>query len=285
MLGKKVLNKLITAINENKSSDVINEYIDLVAESIAEISKLALFYTLPFDTISSIVKKVDFNEENDAPEILRYITAGTNRTHKNEAILLLNDFSADKLPNLTIDNIIGIVSEIKSSALLTKLGELQEEENHLLVRDYEGEISLLNREISSLKEKLAENQRTDEFPPVLNQPENYEPDMFTALSKGNILSVQYNVEKHHFDLNSTIKCYLKEENCQIILSKDKISRYDDYECTPLHICCISNQLKIVQYLCEKQNINKESKDEYGWTPYSVSRGKVREYLESIGIHH
>ena len=253
---KSVINRLITEINTKKREDVINAYIDVLADNIAEVAKQSLFYTLPINTISTVVQKVDFNEENDPLPLMRAITAGTNRSHKQESVLLLNAFSDDKLPPLTIEQIIGILSELKSSALLTKLGDLQEEENHLLVRDYEGEIAALRKEISqrdheiaSLKQKLAE---------ILPKPDDFEPDMFTALTNGKLTSVQYQMEQQGFDANSLIKCFYRFEKSEIKLSNTKVNNdWSEIELTPFHISCICNQVGIVQYLCEKQNTIKK----------------------------
>ena len=290
MKAKSVINKLIKAINDNKNEDVINTYIDVIADNIAEVAKQPLFYTLPFNTISAIVQKVDFNEENDPLPLMRAITAGTNKSHEKESVLLLNAFSDDKLPPLTIEQIIGILSELKSSALLTKLGDLQEEENQLLVPDYEGEITDLRKEISqrdheiaSLKQKLAEALPKDKFLPAKSKPDDFEPVMFTALTKGKLTSVKYQMEQQSFDANSLIKCFYKYENDEMKLSKTKVDNaWREIGLNPFHISCICNQVEVVQYLCEKQNINKEATDKYGKTGfiYACSKGhpEVVEYL-------
>ena len=156
MATKTVIKKLINAIKENKSEDNINMCVDIIAENIADAVKQTLFYSLPIETISSIVRKSNFSEENDPVSLVKTITERTNKSHGKEAILLLNDFSTEKLPPLNIDDIISIVSQFESSDLLSTLGTLHEDEKNLLVRDYDWEINKLKREIEERDQQIIE---------------------------------------------------------------------------------------------------------------------------------
>ena len=58
------------------------------------------------------------------------------------------------MPQLTIDDIIGIVSKFTKSELLTKLGELYEEEKNSLTPDYEYVIENLQKELQQKNEEI-----------------------------------------------------------------------------------------------------------------------------------
>ena len=127
MTTKSIISKLHDAIFAQESQDVINVYRELLIENITEASKEALFYSLPIEQITSIIKEVDFSNEDEIKEpflILRTIISKTSEYHGKESVQLLNDINVNKLPPLQIEDIIGLISNFSTSELLIKLYEL-----------------------------------------------------------------------------------------------------------------------------------------------------------------
>ena len=316
MNPKSILRKLNKAIAD-KNSDNIKFAEELIIENIEHIYKEPLFYSLPFDEISNIIKRIEFgnNDEVTEPfELLHTLLKKTSEVHEKEAVLLLNDLKIDNLPQLTIDEIISILSKFTKNELLTKLGELYTEEKSLLRPDYEHIIEEQNHEIAKLKEELqAKNKENNElkkqitehkdepkpkkktpltetlkeskFPPVTEKPSDFEPDVFIACMENKLSSIQYLFE-------------VQKENPD---KRDWLGR------TVLHLACELNNLPMVQYLCEVAKFNTEAKDQHGKTPLSTScdfmcyeiikylcevqkvnieevSEKERKYLESLGFH-
>ena len=296
MATKSIIKKLISAISDKKHQDAVKGYVDLIAENFTDAVKDPLFYTLPFDLISKVIKKVDFNQQDDPVKLMRAIAEGTSRNYKKEAILLLNDFTNDKLPPLTIDGIIRIISGFKNCELLTKLGELQEEEQCLLVRDYDGEIEMLKTEIKKLNAELEARGGTitqqknqtdrvplkDAFTPVKTKPVDYVQNIFKAITDKKLTSVQYlleveNISKEQTDMSGrtpfSVACQSGSlEIVQYLCEKQNVNKnaVDKSGRTGFHWACQGGNIEIVQYLCEKQNINKQAVDKEGITPFYLA---------------
>ena len=113
MSTKSIIKRLNKSINEKKSSDSIKGYTDILIETITDAAKEPLFYSLPFEHISNIIKRIEFNNENQISEpllLLQTLIEKTSEFHEKESVLLLNDIKIDQLPKLTIDDIIIILT-------------------------------------------------------------------------------------------------------------------------------------------------------------------------------
>ena len=140
MQTRSIIKKLNKVIVEKESQDEINNITDLIVEKITEAANEPLFYSLPFEQISNIIKKVEFSNEDKVKEpfiLLQTLIQRTSEVHEKEAVLLLNAIKVDKLPHLTLDDTIDIVSKFTKCEILTKLGKLNTEEKSLLEPDYE----------------------------------------------------------------------------------------------------------------------------------------------------
>ena len=73
------------------------------------------------------------------------------------------------------------------------------------------------------------------------------------------------------------------EIVQYLCEKQKINKdaQDSHEWTGFHWACANSCLNVVKYLCEKQHINKEEKDVFGKTGFDLSQGNVKRYLKSL----
>ena len=112
-MSTTLIEKLQKAINEKKSIDEIHIAEDVIIKNIANVANEPLFDSLPFDHISNIIKRIEFNNENQISEpllLLQTLIEKTSEFHEKESVLLLNDIKIDQLPKLTIDDIIIILT-------------------------------------------------------------------------------------------------------------------------------------------------------------------------------
>ena len=308
MTTKSFIEKLNKAIIERKSADVINGYADVIVENIIEASSEPLFYSLPIEQISTIIKKVEFankDEINDPIPLLQTLIQKTSEIHNEDAVLLLNGLKIDNLPSLLLDDIIGIVSKFTKCELLTKLGELYIEEKSLLRPDFsfmikqlEGEVTKLNQEIEEKDKKL--NALDMKLLPKKKLKITYSDiDIFEACRQDKLENVQYlwEVQKVNPETRTNggwtplhIACMYNHLDivrylCEI-MKADTRAR-NDYGETPLHTACSNGSLLVARYLCENLKVFKEPRDKWGKTPYYWAkynkRTDVVKYLESIGV--
>ena len=200
---RSTIQELINGIKENMDKSVINQHLQNIANNISTASKFATFYELPINVLSSIVNKVDFNKEDNPASLLKTIITGSSKSHKEEAIILLNTFTNDKLPDLTSEEIIDIISQFKSSALLTKLGRQNRDRKDYIWENqqlYE-ELQQYEQQIEELKNKFGQIQSEES-----NETESVS-DLFGAIQNGNLDQVRALTEEPDFDVNAKITCY------------------------------------------------------------------------------
>ena len=69
-MSTTLIEKLQKAINEKKSIDEIHIAEDVIIKNIANVANEPLFDSLPFDYISNIIKRIEFNNEDQISEPL-----------------------------------------------------------------------------------------------------------------------------------------------------------------------------------------------------------------------
>ena len=113
------------------------------------------------------------------------------------------------------------------------------------------------------------------FPPILQEPEHYEKDIFIACKKGEQKNVQWLVQNNKAVINE------KAEQTQ---SDQLYYKYD----TPLHVAALHGYLSIVQYLIIKAKADIEIKGAAQLTPlhYACEKGNLSivEFLVSSGAN-
>ena len=261
---RTLVKKLLKAIQDGKSQELIDDYLDTLMANAAETSNDLLFYSLPIEFISKFIRSIDFGNQQEQLELAKRILKETYKKHETDAIVLLKDFSIDKLPSMAMDEITELLSIFENNELLQKLCELHEEDKNRFdsidykkrIEDLENQVKEKNEEIAELKRQIAELTQPV-FEPVKTKPHNYESNMGTAIKQGKLTSVQYLIEQEKYDIKSS-------------------------SVAPLHLACTYGQLKIVQYLCQIQGIDVDEKDKQGTTPFykACANGKIDvvEYL-------
>ena len=108
---------------------------------------------------------------------------------------------------------------------------------------------------------------------IVTEDLTFEPDIFKACTTGKLTSVRYLIEKLNINPNQIVE-----------QAQPDINIYEGE--TPIHIAVKNVHLPIVQYLIEKQNIDKESKGQDEKTPLhyacEVDNLPIIEYLISNG---
>ena len=263
------LNELLQAINKNQSKEMISALERKVAEDIENSVGYDSFFNLPFENIFSIVSKISIYSASNYPNILANIIQRTAKAHQTEkeTLFLLYHIQGDQ--NLTVEDILFILSSFKEIELFRLLNDKYKEMEKSLEVDREYEItSQKNKEIGELKKQIEQleashstavvtkKQFEQRFPPIQKKPLFFESDLCKAVAKGKLDSVQYHIEK--------IETYI-DQKATANNEKYNISVGD----TPLHVGCKSLQFKIVQYLIEK-GANIEAKDYFQRTPLHVA---------------
>ena len=156
MTATELIQNLREAI-ENNNEARITEMENQISHIIGEVYELDSFYSLPLNSICSIVSKTDFIDENEPLTVLKTIIERTDAIYGENSHFLLKSIKNDSLPPIEMKDCIDILSKFKHIELCNKLSELQNEENQLLEVDKDYEIDQLRKEIETLR-----NQNDDE---------------------------------------------------------------------------------------------------------------------------
>ena len=145
---KSIIEELKKAIQEKREVET-KAFEALLHKNFSESVKEATFYSLPMNNILNIVKKVDFS--SISKNTLETLFANTSRNHPHESALLLHAIDIDEESLFTMNDIINILTQLKTCPLCVLLGQKSEEENLKPEIDYEHEIKQLKEEITKLK--------------------------------------------------------------------------------------------------------------------------------------
>ena len=231
-MRKNVIGKLHVLVNERGKQSKIDAFEEIIIDEIADTIEDEDFYSLPIEEIVKIIKKSEISEAS----VLIKLVSNTNKYKEAESPLILKAIESSKM---SFDDCVGIISCLKNCPICTRIDELYKAERSMPTIDYKKENENLRKEIIELK-KTQENK----FPHVTKKPEDFENNIFTAIDKGKLDSVQYHIEELHVDVEK------KSANGRSLLN------YASY----------CGRRKIVEYLAESRGANAESKDNNGNTP-------------------
>lgn len=250
-MRKAVIAKLDALLNEHGEKSKIDVLEETIADEIEDTIEDESFYSLPIEEIIKIVKKSRISE---AP-MLNKLVSSINKYNEEESPLILKAIEPNKM---TFDECIGIISCLKNCPICTRIGQLYRDESSISINDCQRENEDLKKEIIKLKEF-----QRNKFPPVTKKPNDFESDIFEAISKGKLDSVQYHIEQLHIDV--------EKKN-----TKGK---------SLLNYASFCGRRKIVEYLFESCGADVESKDANGVTPFSSTalKGNI-EFVEYLVEH-
>ena len=254
-MEKRIILKLRSLIETNGYQSNIDMCEDIIIGSIGRFVKEDEFYSLPTNEILELLGKSNIKNK----KLLPTIASKMNASKGKDAIQLLNVLNPD---GLAFESCISVISEIKSSPFLKKIGYLHAEDKGLVDIDYKGMIDDLRKKLNE-KESEYEILKNAIFPPVSEEPPQFISSLTEAAEKEDLESIQYNIEHFHVDVN-TKNLYGK---------------------TPINIAACNGNLEIVKYLFGICHANIEIKDNNGNTPINNASGKgnlsIVKYLHKV----
>ena len=277
MSVKEIVQNLEEEIKGENRKDIISGYEETLSKNVEELSKYEIFFNLPLNYVFSVISKVDFDsidEDDKIIEIIQNIVKNIINKHfeEKETIFILQSLNIKTIP-FSIEEIFSLLELIKNCPILVNFCHLYKEQNKEVDIDYEYELQQKDQEIEKLKlGKEKPKIQIPEFPPILEKPKDYEPNIVKACKEGKLTSVQYLIEIENEPI------YVKERDRE---------HYSMFE-TPIHNATTYGHLPIVQYIIERHKAEIEYEDCHRMTPLLIACEKgyfpIAEYLISKGAN-
>ena len=306
-----IVDKIFNSQSQQKSEtqkQLIEDDLTKIAENIEHVSESEKFFKLPLCFILSVISKASLSLGSHNVDFIESIIKNTIKTHKTEkeTLFLLNELNVDD-GNCTLSDCVRIIMLFSNSPLCVSLGDFFFKNQEVDV-DYEFLLSEKQKEVESLQSKLKEfsDHYYVVFPPVTKQPDDFEPNIFLAVEKGKLSSVQYLIEQKKvkpsivvnepiYQLNRSdslveIACHSGHLSIvQYLIELCRVSPHSqDGMYNLLHCACQQGHLPIVKYLIEGLHFDIDATDQNDWTPlyYAVYFGhkEVVKYLLSKGAN-
>ena len=266
---KSIIEYLHNSLKSNENSEE-NEKLKLfrkLSENAEDLIKIDSFFELPLDIIFSVVSLINFSLfETDILELIEQIIKKTIKFHKKEkeTLLLIENMQIQYI-TFSLEDYFNILGCFSNCSFLVNFCKLNKEENFLPNPDYEYDLMQKDKEIEDLKSKIETNSSlSNEFDEkmlmkgekrdvqfIVPKPWFYEPNIFKAVAKGKVSSVEYSIQNGLIDKN------IRNKEGEALI----------------HIATKYGQLNIIQYLIEKQNVNSSLSEKYGWTPLHIAAWK------------
>ena len=213
------------------------------------------FYELPLHNILSITSRMDFTSFDEPLSLIEKIITNTLQIHKGpNTLMLLSSINVVDL-SLSTNDYMRLLSFFQCSSFLTGLTSQFYENEQIVEFDTEYSLNENQMEINRLKQRLNKIMEK-EFPPIEEQPEDFENNIFLAAYQGKLSSIQYHIEV----LKTNPEIALLEK---LFIDRNNVLNIGD---TPLHIACRFGYLKIAHYLLDKICVNVDITDKNGFTP-------------------
>ena len=274
------INQLLELVHKKENKD-ISSLEKEIAEEIENSVECDSFYKLPLENIYSIVSKIEFLDVDNYSNILKNIIKGTIKEHENEreTLFLLYHIKAKGNNTLKLEDCIEVLQCFKNIELFSLLNEKYNENISTpeIDKDYEI-IQQKNKEIEELKKQMKQlkgshrdeliGKELEQFAPIQKKPMFFEPDLFKAVIKGKLDSIQYLLDLQGVDINQQTT---KDDKKNNILKGD----------TALHIALKINQEKIARYLFLK-GARYDIKNDLGESVFGYACEKENKtFIESI----
>ena len=265
------LKELLCAASEEmtkkEAKEAIKNYESQIIKNIEKVVEYDEFYKLPISNIYSIIKKVDLSTIDDYAKAIQNIIKKVTREYPQQSGLLMNCMNINNCM-LSYNECINILKCFKNCSICTKLVHIYNETQLLVEKDYEYELMRKEQEMETLKQSYTINERELQkqiekqimnqqknkqlFPEVADKPTKFTPNIYDATRKGDLLSVQYLIEKMGVNKN------------------EQEARIFGPSCSPMHIACEYGYIHIVRYLVEQQHAEINPRNSAGMTPLYVA---------------
>ena len=232
MTTKDLIKELCEATNGGKDSKSIIKLEKLITRVFPEAVYIDEFYNLPFSNLTNIIKNVDICDfvECNEDKVFKMLITKMCEKRKQEAPLLLSIISN---PFSTLDECMSLIGCFSQCPLCVRTYSLYEADSKQVDFDYEYEILTKDQLIMDLNKRIKELELEILCKKEMEEPSDFEPNLFEAAKQGKISSVQYLIEKNGVDPSSK----------------------SNYWQTPLHPAAQEGHLTIVRYLVEKHNVD------------------------------
>ena len=120
------ISMLITKLKKPHAQDIDHE-IRTLSENFEEALKSSSFFKIPIETFGEILKSVNMFKIKDHFKFLQTVFTKVNKHYKDQSILILNYINQDAL-DLSIDQLISLLTLFKSNNYFLKISEKYENE-------------------------------------------------------------------------------------------------------------------------------------------------------------
>ena len=282
---ESILNEYFNVLTANADRELIDAFEEKIGsdfQTICNSRNFNSFFNLPFQSIRSIISKVDFSLIENNYFFIHQIIENVMKQFPQEGILILNDIQCSRC-NFSLENYISFIGILKNSDICNCISNLYHARSFEVEIDYDFELDRKNQEISSLKNKINELEKVPtKTITVPHKPKGFISNIHEAALKGNFPSVQYLIETEKIDPNIKDENYSTPLHCACITGRIQITKYlidqqnadfearDNHGRTPLHFACLYNRLPIVQYLTTTKHANIETLDSDGYNPLHIA---------------
>ena len=233
----------------NSQESKVETLIDEIIQDFTGFSKCDSLYKIPLNLLTCIVQKIDFNSYSNNIQTLLNFISQVVKYYGKESIFLLTSINMSNPMAFTFDFYYQILSLFSYSQFCVNFSKIFNQlcnEKSKVEQELQKFISSKNYPQESSKEANSNsNYYEDEDESKSQNKDNY--SLFDACQYGKLYIVKQYIEHNH----------------------DHLSEKDYEDNTLLHLSCSSSSLDTVKYLCT-QNINKESINNKGRTPFHIS---------------
>ena len=257
---KSLLSKLTSLLRDGGSIEQISGCESFIIDSIDVFLKKDDFYELPTNEILYLTRQSNIDNIDTLKEFISKMIS----IKGNWSTLLLSVIDPkDK----TLEECINIIAQFTNCPICKRIEELYRDNEKLVDRDYDYEISILKKEIENLEENLSKtndlNEECIELITTLKEQNEEYNKIITALNEKN---------EH---LNSYIEAlrrqYERRERA-LLRTTPKTVNYD----SDIWHAAQKGDLGSIKYLIEQCSKSADSKDTYGMTPlnYAAANGHL-----------
>ena len=296
-----LLNELVESIQNKEKSNLISEYEKKLSEKISDLAENSQFYKLPTANILSIINQVDFSKIKDSANLIQKLIknmsnelflqqskaeeSSTNAKQSYESeILLLKAIRCENC-DFSLDDCLHILLTIKDCEIFEKTVHLIRELQQNMEKECEARLQEKENELKELREKVNSLSASSQYKKPsspMKKPLFYEPDVFKAVEKGKLSSVQYHIEHDGVDVNlkndkrqSLVYLsllYKQPDVYSYLVSKGAAKpkfipvteKPENYE-PDIFKATKEGKLSSVQYLIEQKGVKQSIKNKDGWT--------------------
>ena len=203
--NEDIIGKLKTEIEKGKNEDLIKFYEIQLSKNILNVCEIEDFYSLSLTNIKNILEMIEYKKIDNYYSIIHDILIKVIQKYQNNPSILdlLRSIQCNQ-NTFTIDESITLLSLFPNVPLFSNLFTLYQDFLALPDIDFDYKLSIRDSEIKKLQDHIQSLEnivKTQPKNPNIKKPFFYESDIFKAIEKGKLTSVQYLIEHENVDVN------------------------------------------------------------------------------------